>query len=98
MIRLLRFLSGTAAIIGSIWFVVSCGTALSGDMCGGRKMEPGDVCVSSGGGTTTYEEKAAAKDRAPQHLKSAGALFATGVVLNITASVLALRREPDPET
>jgi hypothetical protein len=47
MIRLLRFLSGNAVIIGSIWFVVSCGTALSGDMCGGSKMKPGDVCVRS---------------------------------------------------
>ncbi|TDD51861.1 hypothetical protein E1263_29635 [Kribbella antibiotica] len=98
MIRVLKRLGTTAVVVGCIWFVVSCGTTLSGDMCGSGKMKPGDVCVSvNSGDTTTYDEMVAAKERGPRHMKIGAAIFAAGVVLNIAGGVIALRAEPEPQ-
>jgi len=91
--RLFKYVGIGTVVIAACWFVVSCGTSLSGDQCGSNKMEPGDVCVSSHGGSSTYEEKMAAKEAAPRHMQSAGALFVAGLVLVIVCNVIDLRSD-----
>jgi len=94
MLRLFKYASVAAVIGGALWFFAGC-QALSSDNCAGEPMKPGDVCMSSRGGSLTYEEALDAKKRGPQAMKSAGALLALGVVGYLTVAVITLRREPD---
>ncbi|WP_405064335.1 hypothetical protein OG474_22510 [Kribbella sp. NBC_01505] len=93
MTRLIKYAGIAALVIGSIWFVVSCGTTLSGDMCGSQGMEPGDVCVDQSGNKETYDEKVAAKERAPEHMKSAGAIFVVGLAMSVLSELLPVLAE-----
>ncbi len=98
MNRLFKYLSIAAMAAGALWFFVSCESTVSGDKCNGERMQPGDVCMSSRGSSTTYEQAMDAKRRGPQDMQTGGALLALGLIVYLTTAVIALRREPTPPT
>ncbi|MBB2914162.1 hypothetical protein FHS43_005474 [Streptosporangium becharense] len=89
--RLLKICGIIAMILGSVWFVLSCGTSLSGDMCGARSIRPGMVCVDEAGRERTYEQMITAKEGGPAQMTVGGAIFAGGVVLNVLSGVMSRR-------